>query len=70
MIHRVNFSPFATNVIDMIGADNLKTAGGLPVTISRGNYGFTITIGDQVYRTDDNLYASYILNMNDVGIDS
>ena len=68
--HEINFSPFATNVIDVIERTDLVTPAGLPVSIKRNSYGFVIDIGGLHYETNDNLQASRILNTNQVGVQS
>jgi len=63
----INFSPFATNVLDVIERNDLFTPNGTHVTIRRASYGFVIDIGQKHYETNDNLQASYILNIHETG---
>ncbi len=69
MHHEINFGPFATNVLDSVGRKDLCTSDGQKVEIR--HYcpsGFTIYIGRaKVCEYVDNLQASYILNMAQVG---
>ena len=65
----INFSPFASNVLDYVNAEGLQTIRGEKVTISRDRLEFVITVdGKEAGRTDDNLSASYILNSMEVGL--
>ncbi len=65
----INFSPFAQNVLDYVGRENLRTASGKVVAIYQTGSGFDIFIdGTSVAQDVDNLQASYILNTNEVGI--
>ena len=65
----INFSPFATNVIDCIERDDLITPDGKSVQIKQSGLGFVITIGTVISDILDNLSASYLLNTNQVGYD-
>lgn len=67
--HReINFSPFANNVLDYVGKDNLSTPGGQKVEIDRAGMGFRVKIGGKVVADkQDNLGASFALNMAQVG---
>ena len=67
IFHEINFSPFATNVLDVIGDSTLCRSDGTAVAVERRNGGFEIRIGANVRWTDDNAAASYILNMAQVG---
>lgn len=65
--HPINVSPFATNVIELIGLTDLETRMGTKVEVRRSSGDFLITYtpaeGDvQEFRTNNNLQASYILN--------
>ena len=65
----INFSPYAINVLDCVGQQNLVTPDGQPVSIRQDMRGwFIIQIGDERMETPDNLQASYILNQREVGI--
>ncbi|MEN6317867.1 MAG: hypothetical protein ABFD82_03785 [Syntrophaceae bacterium] len=63
----INFSPFATNVLNCLGSDDLVTANGVKAKISQYGSDFIVTIGDTVYDGLSNIDASYVLNMNGVG---
>jgi hypothetical protein len=65
--HEINFSPFATNVLDVIGDKTLCRSDGTEVTVVRRNGGFEVHIGANVRWADSNAAASYILNMAQVG---
>lgn len=69
-VHRpINFAPYATNVLDCVGREDLFTPDGRKVTIARYGMGFQIhVLGDAPYYTDNNLSASYYLNMREVGV--
>lgn len=65
----LNFGPLASNVLDCVDRDDLRTPDGQPVSVRHPSCrGFTVTIGDQVYRDLDNLAASYALNLHAVGV--
>lgn len=67
--HPINFGPLATNVLDCVDRSDLRTPEGQPVSVRHpAGRGFTVTIGDQVYRDLDNLAASYALNLHAVGV--
>lgn len=67
--HEINFSPFATNVLDAIDRTDLVTPEGTPVRIRQSSSCcFVIDIGPAHYETRDNLVASCILNTNQVGV--
>ncbi len=58
----INFSPYATNILDAINIP-LITADGKSVVIRRVGNLFVIYVDGEVYReTDDNISASYTLN--------
>jgi len=64
----INFSPFASNVLDFVGAPDLRTPNGLFVAITHDTRGFTITIdGKPVAEGEGNVSASYALNTRNVG---
>jgi hypothetical protein len=63
----INFSPYATNVLDWQYEEGLITKDGRNVMIKRYNMEFIITIGKEEYRTYTNVEASYILNKNQTG---
>ncbi len=72
MFHEMNFSPFATNVIDCTARTDLCTPDGIGVKIEQDFAGlFTVTLGegDKAVRHDNltNLRASYLLNSFQVG---
>jgi len=59
---QINVSPFATNVLDLVGKD-LMTMDGYPVTVSRDGMDFVVKInGSKHYQAADNLNVSYCLN--------
>lgn len=67
--NEINFSPFASNVLDYVGREDLCTVGGAKVTIKRPGMSFEISIeGESKYVTDSNLDASSYLNRKQVGI--
>lgn len=67
--HKINVSPFATNVLDLVGRTDLVTPTGIKVTVTRDMLDFVVTIGDErMYCGGDNLSASYTLNQFEVGI--
>ena len=67
--HReINFSPFATNVLDVVKWPYLCTPDGRKVEVERNGMSFAIIIdGKTITDSADNLGASYILNSNQVG---
>jgi hypothetical protein len=67
MFKEINFSPFATNVIDCIGRNDLITQDGRLVSILRNMTEFVIIIDGEIHRTKDNVTASKILNDCPVG---
>lgn len=71
--HPINVSPFATNALDLVGMEDLKTRQGSKVTVRRSNGDFIIQYTTQTgvvaeYRTNDNLAASRILNTVEDGV--
>ena len=64
----INFSPFANNVLDFVGRNDLVTSAGERVLLSRSGLDFIIAIGYLKWETDDNIEASYILNSCQVGV--
>lgn len=68
----INFSPFATNVLDHVYDENLTTPNGDKVLIGQETNGdFYIRInGELIGHHLSNLEASYILNTNCVGVPS
>lgn len=65
--HEINFSPFATNVLDCIGVTNLYTRTLRHVQIKQFN-NFVVEIdGKSVFSSDDNVAVSYFLNSQGVG---
>jgi len=67
MHKEINFSPFATNIIDCCNRDDLCTPSGIQVTIKNLTGGFTVYIGTNQWDDLSNAEASYILNSNQVG---
>lgn len=64
----IRVSPYATNVLDLVGREDLVTRSGIPVTVRRDMYGFFILdIGKLHLETPDNLEASFILNSHETG---
>jgi len=68
MFTEINFSPYAENIIDYVDNPNLSTPDGTKVRIHMFNLHFSIHIGDTVHEISDNLAASYLLNINQVGV--
>lgn len=65
--HKVNWSPFATNVLDA-GDYDLCTPDGEPVKFWRDGMGrFYLLIGDERWDTDNNLQMSYWMNQKEIG---
>ena len=64
----INFSPYSNNVLDYTNNDKLETPDGNPVNITQSGLDFIIVIGHELYHTNCNLEASYILNTHQVGI--
>lgn len=59
----INISPFATNVLDLINTP-LRSENGSDVIVRRSCNDFIIVVnGEEYRRTNDNLTASYALNM-------
>jgi hypothetical protein len=68
-IQKINWHPFAVNPLDYMNDDSLRTLDGDKVKItkdSRGS-GFTVFIGDAVYRADSNSAVCDLLYRQDVG---
>ena len=69
MIHvEINFSPFATNVLDWVDKPGLTRPDGTPVKVTRDRSVFVITIGEKRLTASSNVEASYILNSCQAGI--
>ncbi len=67
--HPLNFSPFATNVLDCVGRADLLTRDGRAVRIENHVRGFEIYLdGKLECETPINTSASYFLNSLEVGV--
>jgi hypothetical protein len=67
--HEINFSPFATNILDHVGSTHLATAGGEKVKIEQSMCGeFVVSIGAESFPRLSNLEASRLLNQRRAGI--
>ena len=70
--HPINVSPFAVNVLELVGRSTLETREGTKVTVTREGMDFVIRYQDKIgtaeFRTKDNLEASYILNDIEGGV--
>jgi len=64
----INFSPYATNVLDCLDRTDLSTPYGDKVNIKMVGMEFEIEIGDRLFTAYSNTEASYILNSFEVGI--
>jgi hypothetical protein len=68
----INVSPFFTNVLDLVGREDLVTPYGSSVTVERSGNGFRITYavidGQRTMEAGDNISASFILNSVDGGV--
>ncbi len=62
----LNWSPFATNVLDADKYD-LCTPDGSPIDFRRSGMEFVMWFHGVEYRTDDNLKMSYWMNMHEIG---
>jgi hypothetical protein len=64
---KVNWSPFATNVLDA-GDFALCKPDGTPVMFRRGGMGeFILVIDDKRFETKDNTQMSYWMNQFEIG---
>ena len=64
----INFSPYATNVLDWIGRPGLFAKNGDSVMVNRSGGGFIIYVnGVEIVKTDYNTAASFELNRRQVG---
>ena len=64
---QINFNPYNNNVLDYVDNENLYTIDNKKVKINHF-IKFTIEIeGKENYITDNNIQASYYLNINEVG---
>ena len=68
-ISPIIFSPYHTNVLDMVGKELLYTKAGQKVKISRAlNGAFRVFFDeDLVFEHDTNVIVSGFLNQHDVG---
>lgn len=66
--HEICFGPFSANILDYVGHESLATPTGIPVEIAQVGTTFYITIGNKVQAMPNNLSASYLLNINQVGV--
>lgn len=65
----INVSPFATNVLDLVGRDDLQIPSGHVVSISRHGTHFVVSIGGtRLLESDDNIAVSNFLNRHEVGV--
>lgn len=63
---KINWSPFATNVLDA-GDYDLCTPDGAPVNFHREMGGFVLVVNGKRLVTDDNLQMSYWMNQHEIG---
>lgn len=63
---KINWSPFATNVLDA-GDYDLRKPDGTPVKFYRSNGGFVLEIDGKRYETGDNIQMSYWMNQFEIG---
>jgi len=65
---KINWSPFATNVLDAQEFE-LCTPDGTPVDFHRDNMGrdFVLIVNGERLVTDDNLQMSYWMNQREIG---
>jgi hypothetical protein len=63
---KINWSPFATNVLDA-GEFDLCKPDGTPVDFHRSNGGFVLVIDGKRYETSDNIQMSYWMNQHEIG---
>jgi len=64
--YKINWSPFATNVLDA-GEFDLCTPDGTPVDFHRSNGGFVLVINSKCFETSDNIQMSYWMNQFEIG---
>ena len=65
MVVEINVSPFANNVLDLVGDEKLVTKDGKRVTVSRSGAAFVVRIDNEnkpAFMHDDNLAVSHFLN--------
>ena len=63
---KINWSPFATNVLDA-GEFDLCLPDGTPVDYHRDGGDFVIIVNGKRLATDDNLQMSYWMNQHEIG---
>lgn len=64
----INVSPFATNVLDLVGRQGLCTPDGRAISVSRSSSDFVVRVeGEAPFTTPDNIVASRFLNSFEVG---
>jgi hypothetical protein len=63
---KINWSPFATNVLDANDFD-LCIPDGTPVDFHRDGGGFVLVINGKRFATDDNIQMSYWMNQYQIG---
>ena len=65
---KINWSPFATNVLDAGEFDLCKPDGTMVKFYRPGGRGFCLELPDGTrLETDDNLQMSYWMNQNEIG---
>jgi hypothetical protein len=62
---KINWSPFATNVLDAVHYD-LYTPDGTPVEFYHSSR-FVLIVNGERLETDDNLQMSYWMNQQEIG---
>lgn len=63
---QINWSPFATNILDAEEFD-LCTESGDPVDFHRSGSFFVLVVNEKRFETDDNIQMSYIMNQLNIG---
>lgn len=63
---KINWSPFATNVLDA-GEFDLCLPDGTPVDFHRDGCDFVVVVNGKRLATDDNLQMSYWMNQYEIG---
>ena len=67
-MHEINVGPLATNVLDLVGREDLVSPGGIPVTIRREGRAFVVNReGADVFSHECNLTMSSFLNAMVIG---
>lgn len=68
-VKEINFSPFASNVLDYIDTPLTNVYGDEIIVRESGRYFLVYVNGQMAFKSDDNIEISYFLNTNGAGLE-